>query len=259
MTEWNARAYERISTLQKVMADESLARLALDGGERVLDIGCGEGKITVEIAARVPHGSVVGVDPAKDMIAFAAQHFVQPNLRFAVADVRGLPFRNEFDLIVSFNALHWVPEQDIALRSIRAGLQPHGRTLLQFVSRGERVALEEVIEETRRAPRWTGYFAGFRKPFVHSTPEEYRTLAEQQGFKVIQLTVADRSWDFGSRPAFTAFCQATFVEWTQRLPEADHAAFIAEVLDNYAKVAATTPAEANTFKFYQMVAELTPA
>jgi SAM-dependent methyltransferase len=193
------------------------------------------------------------------MIAFSAQHFVRPNLRFAVADVRSMPYRNEFDLIVSFNALHWVPEQDVALRSIRAALQPHGRTLLQFVSRGERVALEQVIEDTRQAPRWAGYFAGFRKPFIHLAPAEYRTLAEQTGFQVVQLTVADHSWDFGSREAFNAFCHATFVEWTQRLPETEHAPFIDAVLDAYAKAAATTPAEANTFKFYQMVAILTSA
>ena len=70
MTEWNASEYARISALQAAMAREVLSLLELKGTEQVLDIGCGNGKTTAEIAARLPHGSVVGVDASADMIAF---------------------------------------------------------------------------------------------------------------------------------------------------------------------------------------------
>src|SRR5262245_34652756 len=115
MTEWNASEYAQRSGLQQAMAEEVLALLDPEGSERVLDIGCGDGKITAEIAARVPRGAVVGVDASRDMITFASSRFgptVRPNLRFEVADARVLPFRNEFNLVVSFNALNWMPEQD---------------------------------------------------------------------------------------------------------------------------------------------------
>src|SRR4029434_2068260 len=104
MTEWNAAEYSQRSGLQQAMAEEVLALLELEGSERVLDVGCGDGKITVEIAARVPRGTVVGVDASRDMITFAASHFgpiVRPNLRFEVADARLLPLRNEFNRVVS--------------------------------------------------------------------------------------------------------------------------------------------------------------
>ena len=113
MTEWNAADYTRISALQKVMAEEALGLLDLKGAERVLDVGCGDGKITAEIAARVPQGTVVGVDPSVEMIRYAQSHWgteQHPNLRFEAADTRHLPFHEEFDLVVSFNALHWIPE-----------------------------------------------------------------------------------------------------------------------------------------------------
>ena len=90
MAEWNASEYNRQSSLQAALAEEQLGRLTLEGSERVLDVGCGDGKITAEIAARVPRGSVLGVDPSENMIAFAARHFgpaTHPNLRFEVADV----------------------------------------------------------------------------------------------------------------------------------------------------------------------------
>src|SRR5262245_6739793 len=132
MAEWNAGEYNRHSSLQETLAEEQLARLTLQGTERVLDVGCGDGKITAAIAARIPRGSVLGVDPSHNMIAFANGHFgpaTQPNLRFAVADVRRLTYRGEFDRVVSFNALHWVPEQDAALRSLRATLVDSGQAL----------------------------------------------------------------------------------------------------------------------------------
>jgi trans-aconitate 2-methyltransferase len=93
---------------------------------------------------------------------------------------------------------------------------------------------------------------------VHFSPEEYRALAERAGFRVVRLHVEDKAWDFGTREAFVAFCRATFVEWTQRLPEGEWEAFIADVLDRYRSVAAGRPQEADTFKFYQMEVELTP-
>ncbi len=74
-----------------------------------------------------------------------------------------------------------------------------------------------------------------------------------------RLQVDDKAWDFGSREGFMAFARATFVNWTDRLPEKDRDAFIAEVLDAYQAVAADKPSEDSTFKFYQMEVELMPA
>ena len=91
MTEWNASDYARQSTLQEAMAEEAISRLTLHGDERILDVGCGDGKVTAQIAARVPRGSVLGVDPSANMIAFAARHHgtaAHPNLRFVVGDAR---------------------------------------------------------------------------------------------------------------------------------------------------------------------------
>ena len=259
MTEWHASDYHRQSSLQQAMAEEQLARLTLEGGERMLDVGCGDGRITAEIAARLPRGSALGVDPSQEMIAFASSHFGTPahaNLRFEVGDARRLPYRSEFDLVVSFNALHWVPEQEAALASIRAALKPGGRALLRMVPAGRRQSLEDVIEEVRQRPRWAGSFAGYRRPYLHLAPEEYRALAERAGFRVVRLHVDDKAWDFRTRDGFVAFARATFVEWTQRLPESEWGAFIGDVLDRYQDVAAQGAQDASTFKFYQMEVEL---
>jgi trans-aconitate 2-methyltransferase len=261
MTEWNASEYAQISALQAAMAEEVLRLLDLDGTERILDIGCGNGKTTTEIAARVPQGAVVGVDASAGMIAFAAAHLdpaLHPNLQFAVADARDLPYRREFDRVVSFNALHWIPEQDQALQSIRSAVKPGGRVQLRMVPKDKRKSLEDTIEETRLSPRWKGYFETFHDPYLHLTVEQYVHLAQRNGFKVCRTHSEAKAWDFQSRAAFLAFGSVTFVEWTQHLPQAERLAFVTDVLDRYQQVAADAPGEENLFRFYQMDITLSP-
>lgn len=150
---------------------------------------------------------VVGLDPSTHMIAFAREHFLadHANLDFVVGDASRLSYRDAFDLVVSFNALHWIPDQAAALRCIRDAMRPTGRSLLQLVPQGVRKCLEDVIEETRKDPRWSRYFADYRRPYFHLPPEEYRRLAESCGLRVDRLDVALEAWDFGSRAAFDDF------------------------------------------------------
>ena len=232
MAEWDAAGYASRSGLQRAMADEVLALLDLNGTERVLDIGCGDGKITAEIAARVPRGSVIGVDSSHEMISFAFSHYtteIQPNLRFEVCDARSLPFGEEFDLVVSFNALHWLPEQDMALHSIRVAMKSGGVAQLRLVPAGERKSLEDVIEETRLSPRWNRYFRNFRDPYLHLTPDQYRTLAERNGVGVRRIHTEAKAWNFETRSVFFAFGAVTFVEWPRFLPEPEKPAFVTDV------------------------------
>lgn len=255
MTEWNPNEYSRHSSLQQAMAEEQLALLTLAGTERVLDVGCGVGNVTARVAARLPRGEVLGVDPSWDMISFANNlhtRAAHPNLCFEVADVRCLPYVNEFDLVISFNALHWVPEQETALRCIHTALKPGGRAMLRFVPEGPRRSLEDIIEDVRKSPAWQQYFPNYQQPFAHFTIDEYRTLAEKAGFTGINIVIKEKAWDFKTREAFAGFCRATFVEWSRLIPEERRPEFITAVLDHYRSVAADVPAEDNTFKFYQM-------
>jgi trans-aconitate 2-methyltransferase len=262
MTEWNAAAYANVSELQAAMAAEVLSLLDLKGNEFVLDLGCGNGKVTAEIAARVPAGTVVGIDASADMVAYASDHFgptVRPNLRFETGDIRFLSFREEFDLVVSLNALHWIPEQDQALRSIQAALKPNGLAQLRLVPTGKRESIEIVIEETRLSSKWNGYFREFQDPYLHLTPQQYGALAEHNHLDVRRIHTEDKAWNFKSREAFIAFGLVSMIEWTKLLPERDRLAFVTDVLDRYRSVACDRAGEENTFKFYQMDVTLAPA
>jgi trans-aconitate methyltransferase len=136
--EWNPADDARHSTGQERWARELFTLLAPKPHEGVLDIGCGDGRNTVELAALTPDGTVVGVDRSTAIIQFAQQHFPParfPNLSFLQADASALPFHSEFDAVFSNAVLHWVLDHQPVLAGIARRLRPGGRCVLQM---GER-------------------------------------------------------------------------------------------------------------------------
>src|SRR5262245_62790809 len=108
MTDWNADRYHQISSPQQAWGLKILGRLPLDGSETVLDIGCGTGRVTAEIAMRVPSGRVVGIDRSASMIQTARVWLREhaPRARLVIADGAALPFRRCFDAVFSGATFH---------------------------------------------------------------------------------------------------------------------------------------------------------
>jgi trans-aconitate 2-methyltransferase len=254
VADWSGRDYTRVSGLQRSVAAESLAELVVDGDERVLDIGCGDGFLTREIAHRLPHGYIVGVDASPRMVTTAGRSGppAPAGPAFVCADARRLPFGRSFDMVVSFNALHWVPQLGDAFAGIAEALRPGGRALIQMVCGGARPSLESTAMQVTRRHRWTPHFAGFSAPFVHPDPTEFGALAERSGLRVDSLMVRDREWDFETTEQFAAWCAVGCTAWTDHIPENDRDEFIDDMVRAYEPVAGR-PA---LFRFTQLRAEL---
>src|ERR1700757_1617369 len=190
MTEWSGEDYADISALQRTMAEEAVGALELAGAEHVLDVGCGDGYVTRMVAGMVPDGYVVGIDPSRGMLAEAVRgdHSGASGPVFVRADVRDLPFAESFDAAVSFNALHWVPQQQRALSQIAAVVHPGAGVLIQVVCAGERPSVESVAMTLCDRPRWAPRFAGFTAPFTHVDPAFFDQLASAAGLAVAGLT-----------------------------------------------------------------------
>ncbi|ARV57258.1 hypothetical protein BZZ01_00215 [Nostocales cyanobacterium HT-58-2] len=187
MSKWNAQDYHNQSTYQQSVGRELVTKLDLKGNERILDIGCGDGKVTAEIATHVPNGSVLGIDSSEEMISFAKEQFSPsnfPNCTFQCMNAESLNFNNEFDVIVSFFCLHWVLDHAPVLEGIKNSLKANGRTLMTFVGKpkdtdGTSNALKTIIQ----SQRWNEYFQDFTSPFGFYDPEEYEKLLESVGLK----------------------------------------------------------------------------
>jgi trans-aconitate 2-methyltransferase len=249
MTDWQGSEYRRVNSLQQWLAARALVALDLEGVRSLLDVGCGDGRITAAIAERIPDAKVVGIDPSPGMISVAP---VSTGVSFQVGDVGSMAFVDAFDAVVSFNALHWALDQEQALMRIAAALRRPGWALLVLVCAGERPSLELVAMQVAAGEAWRRYFSGFAPPFVHPRVTTWSDTARSCGLDVDSVVVDDLSWDFGSTDAFIAWCTVGFGAWTSRLPTRSRTAFVTDVAAAYE--AATGSSQ--IFQFMQLRAKL---
>jgi trans-aconitate 2-methyltransferase len=172
------------------------------------------------------------------MLAEAAQHDrgATSGPVFVRADVRQLPFTEQFDVAVSFNALHWVPEQHEALAQIAAVVRRDAGVMIQMVCASQRPSLETVAMTLCESPRWAARFAGFSAPFVHVDPTAYGDIAAEAALTLTRITVTDRQWDFGSRERFAHWCSVGTAAWTEGLAVDERPQFIDDLVNSYENV-----------------------
>ena len=179
-TNWDAGLYESDHAFVWKYGAELLPLLNPQAGERILDVGCGTGQLTSEIAAA--GAEVLGIDSSPDMIGQARQNY--PKLRFQLADARTFTVPEPFDAVFSNAALHWVPEARDAVQSIYRALKPGGRFVAEFGGKGNNAKVVAALKEAGASdPLLTFYF-----PSVG----EYAGILESEGFEVRYATLFDR-------------------------------------------------------------------
>jgi trans-aconitate methyltransferase len=184
--EWNANLYDAKHAFVWKYGADLVPLLAPQTGERILDIGCGTGHLTAQIAdcgARV-----VGVDRSREMVAAARKAY--PHLQFELADARDLPHSAEFDAVFSNATLHWIHEPELVIRSVRNALRPAGRFVAEFGGKGNirkmQSAFDQAFSELHAAA------PGEINPWYYPSVSEYATLLETNGFEVRFITLFDR-------------------------------------------------------------------
>ena len=233
---WNAADYAANSVVQQTWARELIAPLRLRGDEHVLDVGCGDGKVTAEIARAMPRGEVVGVDASADMIAFAQQNFSakqNPNLEFRVMDARHVSFAGKFDLVFSNAALHWVDDHQAFLRGAASVLKPGGRLILSCGGKGNAHDVFLALRPEMRLNRWRKFFRNLAKPYFFYSPADYEKWLPRFGFKSNRLQLAPKDAVYNGRDGFAAWLRTTWLPYVQRVPEDLQKEFIGGIADRY--------------------------
>ena len=234
--QWDAVEYAKSSAGQQQWAHELIVKLALNGNERLLDIGCGDGKISAELASDLSTGSVQGVDNSPEMIAMAKSRYpsaIHPNLRFRLADASALPFWNEFDVVFSNAVLHWVNDHGPVLKGIADSLRPGGRILLQMGGRGNAAKVIAAVDIVRSRPEWCDPFEGFEFPYGFYGAEEYRTWLVNAGLTPIRVELLKKVMAHADRQAFEGWLRTTWIPYTQRIDENRREPFLQQVADQY--------------------------
>jgi trans-aconitate 2-methyltransferase len=236
MYRWNASDYARHSAGQEQWARELLGQAALAPDDRVLDLGCGDGRITAAIARMVPQGRVLGVDLSSDMIEHARGHFSArdyPNLAFERADARDLRFDRAFTFVFSNAALHWIRDHRPVISGISRALVPGGRCLLQMGGRGNGAAAVRAFEAVMSTPAWQPWYDGFVSSYGFHGDDDYRVWLAEARLSADRVELIEKDMIHADREAFVGWLRTAWHPYTSPVPEDKRPALINAVVDRY--------------------------
>jgi trans-aconitate methyltransferase len=234
--QWDAEDYSQSSAQQKKWGRELISKLRLEGDEHVLDIGCGDGKLTAEIAVLVPSGHVLGVDSSEEMIRFARDSYPRDrysNLDWVVVDARELTFDTEFDLVFSNAVLHWIPDHKPVLEGIKKSLRPGGKILLQMGGRGNAIRVVEAMGKRMMSDQWNKYFHDISISYSFYGPEEYEEWLAEAGLTPLRVELVYKDMVHQGRDGIAAWIRTTWLPFTQKIPDDLRETFIYEIVDTY--------------------------
>jgi len=233
--DWHAEAYAGNSSAQERWGEELHGKLHLRGNETVVDIGCGDGRLTERLARRVPRGRVVGIDASETMVRHARATWGHvPGLEFRQADARS--FRLEFtaDVLVSNAVLHWVPDLLPVFQACRRALKPGGRSLFQMGGVGNVARLENAAGQVMGREPWKEWFPqGMPPVWTMHSPEEAKRDLEAAGLMPVRAELLERDMAHADSDAMLGWMRTTWFSAVAPAPEVLREDLLVEIRDAY--------------------------
>jgi trans-aconitate 2-methyltransferase len=221
--EWDSAAYQRISGPQFNWGKKVMDRLSLHGDERVLDAGCGTGKLTRELLEMLPQGHVVALDISQNMLNAAQENLAKEfgnRVTFVVADLMDLPFHELFDGIFSTAAFHWVRDHNRLFKGLFRALKPGGWLVAQCGGAGNLDRLLGRLANLASSGNFTSYLAGFRNPWVFSDAQTAKRMLGAAGFAQIDTSLEEAPTRFDTPQQYSEFVSKVILHrHLERLPD----------------------------------------
>ncbi len=215
---WNSKTYAENARFVSDLGMPVVEWLAPQLGERILDLGCGDGALTVKLQN---FGSeVIGVDSSPDFVNSAQLLGLDARLM----DGHELHFNPEFDAVFSNAALHWMTQPDQVIDGVWQALKPGGRFVGEFGGAGNAAT---IVSALSKALEKRGLDAATLNPWYFPTIEDYQTRLESRGFEVSRIALIPRPTPLptGIRGWLSTFANS----FTTVLPSSERDAFLDEV------------------------------
>ncbi|MGF1495048.1 MAG: methyltransferase domain-containing protein [Microcoleaceae cyanobacterium] len=234
--QWNPEGYAKSSSAQLKWAQELRSHLNLQGHESILDLGCGDGKITADFARSLPNGWVTGVDNSAPMIAYAQRTYSKteyPNLTFVEMDARALNFTPAFDLVFSNAVLHWVDDHQAVLRGVAQALKSGRSLVISCGGSGNAADILQTFAELAETASWKQYFGTFENPYHFCGTQNYETWLQAAGFAIDRLELVPKDMTHDGADGLAAWIRTTWMPITHQVPETHREQLIADFVAIY--------------------------
>jgi trans-aconitate 2-methyltransferase len=189
--EWNAAVYERVSGPQEAMGRDVLDRLDLQGDERVLDAGCGTGRVTAMLLERLPRGHVVAVDSSASMVEIAREALGE-RVTVILSDLAELELDEPVDATFSNAVFHWVLDHERLYARLAAAMKPGAPLIAQYGGEGNVERFLEITGEVAAEEPYATHLAGFRGPWNFTSAGYARATLEAAGFTDVETWIEPR-------------------------------------------------------------------
>jgi len=237
MCEFEANFYDSKAVVQFQLGIRLIDQLQIQDGETILDIGCGTGRLTLELARRTPKGSVIGLDRNSDMIKKALENLgnsklLIANTVFIEEDILHYETPLQFNAIFSNSALHWIQETQELYQKIYAFLAPGGRLVAQMPAKGSLNKFISVFMEPIQTLDLSAYFKNWDYPLKFITPKALQRILITIGYVDMKIWVEDQQIQFQSPQEVLDFLKtASIVPILSRLPTGEKDSYLNCLLD----------------------------
>ena len=236
--EWNAGEYEELSAPQTRWGAQVLERLDARGDEAAIDAGCGTGRVTELLLAKLPEGSVLAVDGSEAMVEAARRRFAgEPRVRVERQDLLRLRVSEPVDLIFSTATFHWIKDHERLFENLARALKSHGRLVAQCGGKGNIARATEATKKTMQEERFRRYFVGWEDDKNYADAETTARRLQAAGFDEVETWLHDETAAFDSVDELTRFIGTVVLGGhLEGLPEEGRGPFAAAVAEKIVAV-----------------------
>lgn len=244
---WEAETYSNLSIAQDIAAKKVINNLLICEDCKILDIGCGDGKISKQLSQIARLGNVLGVDKSPEMISFAKKTHRKndfPNLDFMVLDGHKIDFQSVYDLIFSSFALQWFEDKNTFLQKAYRALRGKGELAI-LIPLGVSPELECATKRIIENPAWNQFFDGFNPNWHFISSSGFKHLLRENSFQIKHFDSYVQEVYFPSLEDFKKYVLLWY-PYLEPLHEIHRPLFFSQIVEEYCKIIASK--EGSTIK-----------